>query len=109
MTAVGPLSGEPLNCKNTRCFGSSGFAVVVPAFNEERAILEAVAAVPAFVDHIIVVDDASRDRTALRVASSETRAELISHPQNQGVGAAIISGYRRVLAPRDGRRCGHGR
>lgn len=77
-------------------------AVVIPAFNEERAIAEAVASVPAFVDHVIVVDDASRDATAAvaaRVGQSAGRAyEIVRHVENRGVGAAIVSGYRRALA-----------
>jgi glycosyltransferase involved in cell wall biosynthesis len=77
-------------------------AVVMPAFNEEGAIGQAVASVPAFVDHVIVVDDASRDATAEVVArvqgASERRCEIVRHDQNRGVGAAIVSGYRRALA-----------
>ena len=38
-------------------------AVVIPAYNEERAIARVVADVPAYVDHVIVVDDASSDGT----------------------------------------------
>jgi glycosyltransferase involved in cell wall biosynthesis len=80
-------------------------AVVVPAFNEERAIAEVIAGVPEWVDHILVVDDASRDRTAEvarrsspSAAADHSRVEVLSHVRNRGVGAAIISGYRRVLA-----------
>jgi glycosyltransferase involved in cell wall biosynthesis len=71
--------------------------VVIPAFNEERAIAAAIASVPAFVDRVVVVDDASRDATATRVAIDD-RVELVRHPANRGVGAAIVSGYRRALA-----------
>jgi glycosyltransferase involved in cell wall biosynthesis len=81
-------------------------AVVMPAFNEERAIGQAVASVPSFVDRVIVVDDASRDATAevaARVQGAgeppgERRREIVRHDQNRGVGAAIVSGYRRALA-----------
>jgi glycosyltransferase involved in cell wall biosynthesis len=74
-------------------------AVVIPAFNEEEKIEAAVRAVPDFVDHTIVVDDASRDRTAHRaVAASDARAEIVHHEENRGVGAAIVTGYRRALA-----------
>ncbi len=72
-------------------------AVVIPAFNEERAIDRAIATVPDFVDHVVVVDDASRDATFAR-ASDHKRVEVVRHPRNKGVGAAIVSGYRRVLA-----------
>jgi glycosyltransferase involved in cell wall biosynthesis len=73
-------------------------AVVVPAFNEERAVLETVRGVPTFVDHVLVVDDASSDRTADRAATDRRRGlEVLRHPENRGVGAAISSGYRRAL------------
>jgi len=38
-------------------------AVVIPAYNEERQILEVLESIPAFVDRIIVVDDCSTDKT----------------------------------------------
>jgi len=74
-------------------------AVVVPAFDEERLIGTTLAGIPEFVDHVFVVDDASRDATAERARSSgDARVEVISHERNQGVGAAILTGYRRALA-----------
>jgi glycosyltransferase involved in cell wall biosynthesis len=74
-------------------------AVVIPAFNEERAVARVVRSVPGFVDHLLVVDDASTDRTAQAVRRYRRRGlELVSHDANRGVGAAIESGYRRALA-----------
>jgi glycosyltransferase involved in cell wall biosynthesis len=75
-------------------------AVVIPAFNEEAAVGAAIVAVPDFVDHVIVVDDASTDATAAVAAEAgATRAgvEVITHAANRGVGAAISTGYRRAL------------
>jgi len=83
-------------------FGPLRIAVVMPAFNEERGVEAAVRAVPAFVDHLLVVDDASSDGTAGVLAKlareSGRRLEVLSHPYNRGVGAAIATGYRRALA-----------
>ncbi len=77
-------------------------AVVIPAFNEQRAIGEAVATVPAFVDRVIVVDDASTDATAATAqAAAEARGgcvDVVVHEANRGVGGAIVTGYRRALA-----------
>ena len=74
-------------------------AVVVPAFDEERLIGTTLGGIPEFVDHVFVVDDASNDATAERARSSgDARVEVISHERNQGVGAAILTGYRRALA-----------
>jgi glycosyltransferase involved in cell wall biosynthesis len=73
-------------------------AVVVPAYNEEALVASTVAGIPAFVDRIIVVDDGSKDATAERAQSGDPRVELIGHERNQGVGAAIVTGYKRAIA-----------
>ncbi|HEX6699878.1 MAG TPA: glycosyltransferase family 2 protein [Gaiellaceae bacterium] len=76
-------------------------AVVVPAYNEELLIAETVAGMPPLVDRIYVVDDHSRDATAERArATSDPRVEVIQHERNEGVGAAIVTGYKRALAER---------
>jgi len=72
-------------------------AVVVPAHNEEALVGSTVSGIPGFVDKIFVVDDGSTDATSERAQSSDKRVELISHERNEGVGAAIISGYRRAM------------
>ena len=80
-------------------FGNKRIAVVVPAHNEASIIARAVADVPDFVDHVIVVDDASTDGTlgVLRDGSARPGLVLIRHEENRGVGGAIVSGYRRAL------------
>ena len=73
-------------------------AVVVPAYNEDALIGSTVEGIPAFVDRIIVVDDGSKDATAARAQNADKRVEVISHEKNQGVGAAIVTGYKRAIA-----------
>ena len=76
-------------------------AVVVPAYNEERLLAETIAGIPEFVDRILVVDDHSRDATVERArAAGDPRVEVLVHEKNQGVGAAIVTGYKRALAER---------
>jgi glycosyltransferase involved in cell wall biosynthesis len=73
-------------------------AVVVPAFDEERLIGTTLSGIPEFVDRIIVVDDASHDGTADAArATGDGRVEVVAHERNEGVGAAILTGYRRAL------------
>ncbi len=38
--------------------------VVVPAYNEETQIGKVIETMPEYVDKIVIIDDASRDRTA---------------------------------------------
>jgi glycosyltransferase involved in cell wall biosynthesis len=72
-------------------------AVIVPAFDEEALIGSTVSRIPEFVDRIYVVDDGSRDATAERAREADPRVELLAHGENEGVGAAIVSGYRRAI------------
>jgi glycosyltransferase involved in cell wall biosynthesis len=77
-------------------------AVVVPAHDEEELIAATLAGIPAFVDRIYVVDDGSRDATADRArAVGDARVEVVAHERNLGVGAAIVTGYRRALEAGD--------
>jgi glycosyltransferase involved in cell wall biosynthesis len=76
-------------------------AVVVPAHNEQELIVPTLQGIPGFVDRVLVVDDASTDETAERARSlGDPRIEVIEHDKNRGVGAAILTGYRRALAAR---------
>ena len=71
--------------------------VVVPAYNESTQIGNVIETMPEFVDWIVVVDDASRDDTveiARRYQRELKKIHLIEHQSNQGVGAAISSGYK---------------
>ncbi|CAN5193283.1 hypothetical protein BH09ACT13_BH09ACT13_08170 [soil metagenome] len=73
-------------------------AVVVPAYDEERLVVETLRGIPELVDRIYVVDDASSDGTGERAREiGDPRIEVIRHDGNRGVGAAIATGYRRAL------------
>lgn len=77
-------------------FLDNSIAVVVPAFNEELLIGKVITTLPIFVDHIIVVDDCSNDKTfstAQELAQKDNRIVVLRHERNQGVGAAIATGY----------------
>lgn len=76
-------------------------SVVVPAHNEELLIERVVDGIPEFVDRIIVVDDASNDKTADKLVALKARHGdrliVIQHPTNRGVGGAIVTGYEAAL------------
>jgi glycosyltransferase involved in cell wall biosynthesis len=72
-------------------------AVIVPAHNEEKLIGKVLKMAPVFVDHIVVIDDASSDRTGDIVKThqeEDPRITLIRHEINEGVGGAIVTGYK---------------
>ena len=72
-------------------------AVVVPAHDEQELITTTLAGVPGFVDRVYVVDDGSGDATAERARGvGDPRVEVVAHERNRGVGAAIVTGYKRA-------------
>lgn len=71
---------------------------VVPARNERTRIGAVIETMPACVTRIIVVDDASEDETgSLAKAADPHRVVVVRHPAQQGVGAAIETGYARAF------------
>jgi len=71
-------------------------AGLIPAYFEEANIQAVARRALAQLDHVLVLDDGSTDRT-----SDEARkagAEVIRHERNQGKGAAIKTGFRELMA-----------
>jgi putative flippase GtrA len=77
-------------------------SVVLPAYNEERAIPATLADVTNALDgwgadyEVIVVNDGSRDGTGEAVATYAARdphVRMVTHTVNQGYGAALASGF----------------
>jgi dolichol-phosphate mannosyltransferase len=74
-------------------------AVVVPCHGVAAILPDVLRPMPAIVDHVIVVDDGSADDLAAIVAAAgDPRIELVRHPRNRGLAAAMVTGYDRALA-----------
>ncbi len=70
--------------------------VVLPAFNAERTLSQTVGEIPqGFVDEVILVDDASSDRTADLARGLGLRT--VVHDCNRGYGANQKTCYREAL------------
>lgn len=69
--------------------------VLVPAYNEARRISEVLEVVCAtdFVDHVVVIDDGSRDGTAS--VAERFPVEIVRHVRSLGKGQALVSGIRK--------------
>lgn len=53
---------------------------------------------PAFVDHIVVVDDCSVDGTCDAVTTEgDSRVTLVRHEVNQGLGATLIDAHKEAM------------
>lgn len=74
--------------------------VVIPAYNESGNIGQVIKTIPSFVDKIIVINDASTDKTlsiVRKIAKRNRKIIIVNHKINAGVGSAIISGYETAL------------
>lgn len=74
--------------------------IIIPAYRVERHIRNVITSVPKWVKNIIVVDDASPDQTGKIVKdlqSQDNRIIYIRHEKNQGVGGAMITGFKKAL------------
>jgi dolichol-phosphate mannosyltransferase len=74
-------------------------AAVIPAYRVEAQIQGVLRELPTYLKHVIVIDDASGDNTAALVSATargSRRLLLIRHEDNQGVGGALISGFRKA-------------
>ena len=80
-------------------------SVILPAHNEEEIIAQTlyvvIQALTTMTEdfEVIVVNDGSKDQTGLIVgelAAVYPRVRLITHPVNQGYGAALVTGFEAV-------------
>jgi glycosyltransferase involved in cell wall biosynthesis len=77
-------------------------AVIVPAFNVAEHIVEVISSIPKEIRQVIVVDDACPEESGKKVQRKfKNRVKVIYHSTNQGVGGAMITGYRHVLDETD--------
>lgn len=76
-------------------YRGSSIAIVVPAYQEAAQIERVLRAIPAYVDHVVVVDDGSTDATStVALSVGDPRVQVHRHSTNRGVGAALRTGYR---------------
>ncbi len=79
--------------------GDNKIVVVMPAYNAARTLRRTYDEVIAtgVVDHVVIVDDASRDDT-VAIARSLPNVTVHIHPHNLGYGGNQKSCYRLALA-----------
>ena len=97
----GPLAHKKRESISARG-DTSSVCVVLPAFNEQDALIPVVTSIAATMNEyqvrysIIIVDDGSDDRTA-EIASDlgqEFPVDLIKHPKNMGLAQAMRTGLK---------------
>jgi len=69
--------------------------VIIPAYNEEKTIEEAIVSIRPYCNKIIVVDDGSKDRTA--EIAKKNGAIVVTHKLNMGLGTSVKDGIKKAL------------
>ncbi len=72
----------------------SAILALIPAYNESARIASVIAGALSHLP-VLVVDDGSRDETAL--VAEHSGADVLRQAPNQGKGAALRAGFRRAL------------
>lgn len=75
-------------------------AVVIPCYKVKDKVLDVLARIPAEVSYIFCVDDACPEQSGnfiKRSSAADKRVEVLFHEKNQGVGGAMITGYKAAL------------
>ena len=75
-------------------------AVVIPCYRVTKHVGEVIARIGPEVDAIYCVDDACPERSGEWIEANvrDTRVVVLRNPQNQGVGGAVMAGYRQAIA-----------
>jgi len=71
--------------------------VIVPAYNEEKMIAKTLGTMPKFTDHIIVINDSSKDNTLElinRAAKKDQKITIINNTENGGIGYSLKKGLK---------------
>jgi glycosyltransferase involved in cell wall biosynthesis len=74
-------------------------AVVIPSYKVRNQILDVIGHIGPEVSRIYVVDDCCPDRSGSFVESNcnDERVTVIRNPENQGVGGAVMAGYKAAI------------
>jgi dolichol-phosphate mannosyltransferase len=75
-----------------------GIAVVIPCYRVKDQILSVLKRIGSEVERIYVVDDACPQQSGRHVLAqcNDPRVVVLFHEINEGVGGAVITGYRRA-------------
>ncbi|NWD58648.1 glycosyltransferase family 2 protein [Pseudomonas veronii] len=74
-------------------------AVVIPSYKVKKHILEVISGIGNEVERIYVVDDLCPEQSGdfVEARCDDPRVRIIRHEVNQGVGGAVMSGYRAAI------------
>jgi dolichol-phosphate mannosyltransferase len=87
-------------CASIDAYSTPCIAVVIPCYKVKKHVLDVISAIGPEVGRIYVVDDKCPDGSGGYVETNCTdpRVVVLRHEVNQGVGGAVMTGYRAAIA-----------
>jgi glycosyltransferase involved in cell wall biosynthesis len=83
-----------------KTFKNHSIAVVIPCYKVDKHIRKVVAGIPELVTSVILVNDASPDKTGEvldQLAIENSKIKVIHHSKNQGVGGSMTTGFQEAI------------
>ena len=71
-------------------------SIVIPCYKVRKHLGKVTDSIPGYVDNIFVIDDCCPEES-FKVVESDSRVIIIHHNENQGVGGAVVTGYKEAL------------
>ncbi|MGB5217451.1 MAG: glycosyltransferase family 2 protein [Smithella sp.] len=84
----------------TRLENKNRFAFVIPVYNHAGTVAQVIKDAQALGYPVFVVDDGSTDNTYAQIKET-AGIQILRHEQNQGKGAAILTGFNAASAVAD--------
>lgn len=77
----------------------SSIAVVIPCYRVRTRVLDVLGRIGPEVARVYCVDDACPDKSGEHVEQNcrDPRVQVLRHAENQGVGGAVMTGYRKAM------------
>ena len=87
------------NSSAVETFNIISVAVVIPCYRVTQHITEVIENIPEMVSAIYIIDDACPEKSGALVLEQvqDKRLSVIFHDKNQGVGGAVMTGYKAAI------------
>jgi glycosyltransferase involved in cell wall biosynthesis len=78
---------------------NTNISIVIPCYKEKAHVLDVLKRIPEYVNYVYCVDDGCPDGTGqhIQANNNDSRVKVIYQDKNQGVGAAMIAGYKAAI------------
>ncbi len=73
-------------------------SIIIPLYNEENSIRNVIERIPKYCNsEILIIDDGSSDNSIEEIKKNQDKfIRIIKHKENQGYGAALMTGFKHV-------------